>query len=324
MKTLSQIFLLLALLGLLSLTFSIEVSVSKSAGVSVALYTSNPEVSEGSAGASNNEEIGVETEEPSELPEADSFTACDPNNRPEACTKEYVPVCGYVRRCAGGNCTATFGNSCSACSHAAIEGYVNGTCEDVRAICDPKNRPEICTAIYTATCAVAANCHGVHCFENTSSSCVACSMKRVAYSLPGVCPGPDESGLREFCDDSNRPEICTADYNPVCAHQSNCVGRDCWGTAGNACSACANENIDFYIPGECADFANPYKGSINGGTRCNPNNRPEICTADFVPVCAHIRGCHINEEDCTRTEGNSCTACSHEDVDFYIEGECPS
>jgi len=338
MKTSAQIFLLLALISLLVLTFSVEVSVTKGFNASVTVHS--PSSSNGNGGGrgpgngggngpgnGSGNGLGNETlsgEEAEALPGADSFNACDPNNRPEACTLEYAPVCGYINRCQGGACTATFGNNCSACANSTVDGYVNGACEDVRTTCDRKNRPDVCPLIYTATCAVAARCRGLHCFENTSSSCAACSIRRVAYSLPGICPGPDESALRVFCDANNRPEVCTADYNPVCARLSNCVGRDCWSTAGNACSACANENIVFYVPGECADFASNYTLGNQTRTKCDPSNRPDVCTLEYNPVCAHIIGCYIDDPDCSRTEGNSCTACSQEDVDFYIEGECPS
>lgn len=301
MKTSSQILLLLGLFGLLSLSLSAEVSVTKS--FSKSKYYS----SKGNCDGSDNEET------PPTNPGADAFVACDADNRPGACTFEYVPVCGYIHECEGGACTSTFGNKCAACATENVDGYVKGACEDVQTTCDPDNRPEVCTEIYTATCAVAANCEGSHCFQDTSSSCVACSMEGVAYSLPGICPeNDDDDSDREYCDASNRPEVCTADWTPVCAHKNNCVGDSCWSTAGNACTACAGENIDFYVPGECSDDEDR--------TYCDADNRPEICTLDYTPVCAHIADC--TGDDCWFTAGNACGACGNATVDYHIPGEC--
>ena len=58
--------------------------------------------------------------------------------RPQACTREYRPVCG-VRdtgvRCVKAPCPdsvewKTYGNGCDACADAAVSGYADGACED--------------------------------------------------------------------------------------------------------------------------------------------------------------------------------------------------
>lgn len=60
------------------------------------------------------------------------------------------------------------------------------------------------------------------------------------------------------CGDS-RPEVCTLQYDPVCAVIDTgvrCVTEPCPSyeiqTMGNSCSACSNTNVIGYIPGECA------------------------------------------------------------------------
>jgi hypothetical protein len=326
MKSSTQILLLLALL---SLTLSQETSTVTESTVTTESVTTEEAVVT---------EEAVSVTEEAVTPGADAFNACDPNNRPEVCTLQYAPVCGYIHNCEGGACTSTFGNDCSACADSTVDGWVDGACEDVRTTCDPNNQPEACPLIFTATCAVAGNCQGPHCFQDTSNSCVACSLEGVAYSLPGACPESDQ-GLRQNCDDNNRPNICTADWTPVCAHLANCVRNSCWSTAGNACSACADVNIDFYVPGECPEIvgvneegnAENAENGENGNneedegliTECDIGNRPEVCSADFNPVCAHITGCQIGSGDCTRTASNGCDACSQGDVDFYFQGVCP-
>ena len=52
-------------------------------------------------------------------------------------------------------------------------------------------------------------------------------------------------------------------------------------------------------------------------TSC-PENRPEICTMDYTPVCArHIDGSF-------KTYSNGCTACTNPSVEGYVEGACES
>jgi len=51
------------------------------------------------------------------------LTACtDP--RPEACTRDYTPVCGALKE--GG--VKTYSNACTACSDASVIGHKPGEC----------------------------------------------------------------------------------------------------------------------------------------------------------------------------------------------------
>lgn len=61
---------------------------------------------------------------------------------------------------------------------------------------------------------------------------------------------PVENGQSEIpenakmCTDAQKAaEVCTMEYNPVCGDDKI--------TYGNACSACASKNIDYYTMGEC-------------------------------------------------------------------------
>ena len=44
-----------------------------------------------------------------------------------------------------------------------------------------------------------------------------------------------------------RPEMCTREYRPVCGVQENSLAN----TYGNACTACADKQVVYYIPGAC-------------------------------------------------------------------------
>jgi len=70
-------------------------------------------------------------------------------------------------------------------------------------------------------------------------------------------PAPDPSGIQPEGPDARvapcsdpRPEICTADYDPVCGDN----GR----TYSNRCSACADAAVTYAIPGECGSTAGAY------------------------------------------------------------------
>lgn len=58
----------------------------------------------------------------SQLPR--DMTACD-EPRPEVCTHDYRPVCGYMP---GEDRWKQFGNGCTACSDPAVAGWRAGPC----------------------------------------------------------------------------------------------------------------------------------------------------------------------------------------------------
>lgn len=59
-----------------------------------------------------------------------------------------------------------------------------------------------------------------------------------------------------------------------------------------------------------------------------PENRPEVCTQIYQPVCGLIdTGIRCITTPCPSAEyktlGNACTACSDINVTGYLEGACP-
>lgn len=56
------------------------------------------------------------------LPEG--LTICG-ENRPQRCTREYVPVCGYIAETAEWK---TYPNKCEACRDPKVDGYISGSC----------------------------------------------------------------------------------------------------------------------------------------------------------------------------------------------------
>ena len=89
------------------------------------------------------EEPGTAAGEEPPAPEGEpqgrlAFTQCDVENRPQACTREYRPVCAEVDngvRCITTPCDSTdqkeFANGCTACSDAKTQGYWPVACAEL-------------------------------------------------------------------------------------------------------------------------------------------------------------------------------------------------
>ena len=70
-----------------------------------------------------------------------------------------------------------------------------------------------------------------------------------------TAPGPGAGAVE--CRDP-RPEMCTQDYQPVCATRDNgvrCVTTPCdsteTATYSNGCMACADPAVYYYVEGAC-------------------------------------------------------------------------
>ena len=56
------------------------------------------------------------------------------------------------------------------------------------------------------------------------------------------------AGAANVCEDP-RPQVCTADYRPVCGTQSDARVK----TYSNGCSACGDASILSWVEGECPE-----------------------------------------------------------------------
>ncbi len=112
----------------------------------------------------------------------------------------------------------------------------------------------------------------------------------------GSCTVVEEPG-RPLPPRPDRPQMCTKQYDPVCAVR----GGD-RRTFGNACMARA-EDFRIVHGGEC--------GPVSGQP---PSGAPQACTMEYAPVCA-VRGGQ------RRTFSNAChaEAASYRVID---RGEC--
>ena len=63
----------------------------------------------------------------------------------------------------------------------------------------------------------------------------------------GSKPNPSSTGNQQALCSEPRPQVCTADYRPVCAEQQNGELK----TYSNACSACGDASVASHREGAC-------------------------------------------------------------------------
>ena len=85
----------------------------------------------------------------------------------------------------------------------------------------------------------------------------ACAPAQPAEQPPADDVPTDDGSAYVACDDP-RPEVCTKEYDPVCAQVDNgirCITQPCPSedrrTYGNACDACADPRVYGYALGAC-------------------------------------------------------------------------
>jgi hypothetical protein len=206
------------------------------------------------------------------------------------CSAEEDPVCGWFGQeiqCIAYPCAATYGNLCLASVDPTVASTTPGACP---APGSDSAREYISTNQTQCAASMWICVEGMQQFyDETGCGCE-----------PVTAP---PSKLQAIDCEDPRPEACTREYMPVCGQNENGTSA----TYGNDCTACSDETVLSYTEGACNA---PLAPEVDV-TECT-DPRPEICTLDYRPVCA----------DNGRTYGNGCGACSDEQVNSYVNGEC--
>lgn len=89
----------------------------------------------------------------------------------------------------------------------------------------------------------------IHFFDDTGCGCTI--NKEILTDNPQVIP--EETTI--VCQPKQRTEECLDLYNPVCGYfnpeEVQCTKEPCAITYSSSCSACSNELVVYYIPGNC-------------------------------------------------------------------------
>jgi len=157
-------------------------------------------------------------------------------------------------------------------------------------------------------------------------------MKVIALiSLIVVVSSMNLEGLHVCTAEEKVPGPCTREYNPTCGYlddRVNCasVRKPCAINAGNPCSACKTRDVVGYTVGNC-----PTENLITRPPQAVreiacPENRPQMCTREYRPVCAWLDTTRIqcDKAPCAFVASNKCVACSDANVRGFSEGECPA
>ena len=205
------------------------------------------------------------------------------------CTEEWAPVCGYLVE--GDLSTAkTFSNRCYAEQDKNVNFIVEGECpvpEEEK--CEEWS--QVCTKEYVPVCGVNGMTYGNLCVAQSYCVEVAyegeCNENKTQMANPasvycieqggtleiikdenggeiGMCSLPngivceewslfrgecEVSEEKVFCTEEQRKvEVCIMLYAPVCGYDEN---DEIIKTYSNSCFACGNEEVIYYINGEC-------------------------------------------------------------------------
>ena len=198
-------------------------------------------------------------EKPSELPKGPQG-ACKAEDRDRACTKEYVPVCGWYLpskvQCVRYPCAATYGNACAACADSNVEKWTIGLCPtdpsmELRTYCTPEQKKA--TSCGSESKVVCGYTDEEAQSGTYSSPCNACRKGEVAYWEDGKCmigqqpeeeeeePAPPDKTL---CKPEDRGKSCSEELEPVCGDNGE--------SYYNACQACADDTVNSWVPEVCS------------------------------------------------------------------------
>ncbi|MBM4346393.1 MAG: hypothetical protein FJ100_23705 [Deltaproteobacteria bacterium] len=216
---------------------------------------------------------------------------------------------------AKGDATTCANNA--ACPAGSYCAYPEGKC-NTAGKCQVK--PTVCTKELKEVCGCDGNSYPNPCNAAAAGASVASPGKCGGSVPPGDCDVAKQSGCAaaEYCQSTGigvcggkgvcvqKPEVCTADYAPVCG----CDGM----THSNACGA-AGAGTNVASQGKCAEPI-PVGCDVAGQTGCAAG---QYCKSSAVGVCSGQGTCTVKPQVCAaigapvcgcdgKTHDNACGA----------------
>ncbi len=182
--------------------------------------------------------------------------------RSSVCTEEYNPVCATFPCYGFDYCTKTYANPCIACQDTKVIAYRPGDCripggphQNFPGNVNDFDDSPICSFYLVDDRGVFT--------EDYEDNSEADNIPMFFY-IPGKCKNID----RTVCTASDRNEVCTAENKPVCAYDYDTNGgkkfpaKISFSTKSNACQACNDRSVDFYVKGACKTTPAPPKTTV--------------------------------------------------------------
>jgi hypothetical protein len=75
----------------------------------------------------------------------------------------------------------------------------------------------------------------------------------IAGCKQSVVEEPDEISEKSFCSEED-PQSCGREFSPVCGWANEniqCIKYPCAQNYPNKCTACADEKVEYWTPGQC-------------------------------------------------------------------------
>ena len=210
------------------------------------------------------------------------YQCTDEQKQAEICTMDYTPTCGDDQ--------VTYGNACSACSSGNIDTYTMGECEepmiggqrDSNGCLGPAGynydeEIQACTRDWelddqqkqAAQIAVeeVGSQYALTVVEVISYKCEGCfdvelideEYQQTTVTISFWEISTDE--IEYYCseDDQDTDLDCNEEYDPVCGYDKD---NNEVKTLSNSCYACKNEDVLYYVNGECANTEVEYELTI--------------------------------------------------------------
>lgn len=233
----------------------------------------------------------------------------------------FNPVCGYFDKSSdlytNVSLSQTYNSLYEACSDDKVLYVESGECKQSAhqiSICNEIDyNAKVCEKSHEVCGEVDIQCITTPCPRNISFSnlCDACKAENLISITEGSCEYIDlvDSSIT-YCKDINLSLIRCPAYSPVCGHLFDSTQIP--NTYSNICEACANENIEYVVTGECPIIDPPPKD-----IKCTEIDMNNCDINKHNPVCA--KG--IDSESQVNFD-NECLACNSKFAVSFNWGIC--